>query len=42
MKRIASMIVNIINNINDTCLQEQVKQEVIEICRHFPVPGIDN
>ncbi|MDD4874078.1 MAG: serine hydroxymethyltransferase [Dehalococcoidales bacterium] len=41
MKRIASMIVKIISNINDNSLQEQAKQEVTEICRRFPVPGID-
>ncbi len=41
MKRIADMIIKIIKNINDTDLQEQVKNEVVEMCKRFPVPGID-
>jgi glycine hydroxymethyltransferase len=41
MKRIADMIMKIIKNINDTDLQEQVKNEVVEMCKRFPVPGID-
>ena len=41
MKRIAVMIMKIIKNINDTELQAQIKNEVAEICKRFPVPGID-
>jgi len=42
MKRIASLIANIINHIDDLNLQQQVREEVIQICQFFPVPGIDN
>jgi glycine hydroxymethyltransferase len=41
MKLVAEMIMKVINNINDTELQAQVKNEVIELCKKFPVPGID-
>jgi glycine/serine hydroxymethyltransferase len=41
MKRIADMIMKIINNIEDTELQAQIKNEVVEMCKGFPVPGID-
>jgi glycine hydroxymethyltransferase len=42
MKRIASLIVKVITNIGDLNVQKQVKEEVSEICRRFPVPGIDD
>ncbi len=41
MKKVASMIMKIISHINDTELQAQVRNEVVEMCRNFPVPGID-
>jgi glycine hydroxymethyltransferase len=41
MKCIASLIVRIINNIDDQALQKQVRQEVSQMCQRFPVPGID-
>ncbi len=42
MKRIASLIVKVISNIDDQGVQNQVKEEVSKICSGFPVPGIDN
>jgi glycine hydroxymethyltransferase len=42
MKRIASMMVKVITDIGDLHIQNQVKEEVSEICRRFPVPGIDD
>jgi len=42
MKRVASLIVKVITNIGDLNVQKQVKEEVSEICRRFPVPGIDD
>jgi glycine hydroxymethyltransferase len=42
MKRIASFIVRAITNIGNTDVQNQVSQEVSEICHRFPVPGIDD
>jgi glycine hydroxymethyltransferase len=41
IKRIAEMIMKIINNINDLETQAQIKKEVVEMCSQFPVPGID-
>ena len=42
MKRIASLIVKIINNIGNPDIQQQVRQEVSQICSRFPVPGIND
>ncbi len=42
MKQIASLIVKVITNISDLNIQKQVSQEVSQICRRFPVPGIDD
>jgi len=42
MKRIASLIVKVIANIGNLALQNQVKQEVSQLCHRFPVPGIDD
>jgi len=42
MKRIASLIVKVIANIGDRDIQNQVSQEVSQICHRFPVPGIDD
>ncbi len=42
MKRIASLIVKVITNIGDHSIQNQVRQEVSQICLRFPVAGIDD
>ncbi|GAH07410.1 unnamed protein product, partial [marine sediment metagenome] len=42
MKCIASLIVKVITNIGDLDIQNQVRQEVSQICRRFPVPGSDD
>ena len=42
MKRIASLIVKVITNIGNPDIQNQVSQEVSQICSRFPVPGIDD
>jgi glycine hydroxymethyltransferase len=42
MKRIAALLVNIINHIDDLNIQQQVREEVVQMCQPFPVPGIDN
>ncbi len=41
MKLIASLIVRVITNIGNLDIQNQVSQEVSQICHRFPVPGID-
>jgi len=40
MKRIASLIVKVLNNIGDLKTQSQVREEVSQMCRRFPIPGI--
>ena len=42
MKCIAALLVNVISHIDNLNVQRQVKEEVIQMCQHFPVPGIDN
>jgi glycine hydroxymethyltransferase len=42
MKRIASLIIKVITNIDDRDIQNQAKQEVGQMCSRFPVPGIDD
>jgi len=42
MKRITSFIVKVITNIGDQNTQNQVRQEVSQICHRFPIPGIDD
>ncbi|MFW6118345.1 MAG: serine hydroxymethyltransferase [Chloroflexota bacterium] len=40
MKRIASFIVKVLSASGDKRIQEQVHQEVREICQQFPIPGL--
>jgi len=40
MKRIASLIIKVLSPSGDNRTQEQVRQEVREMCRRFPVPGL--
>ena len=42
MKRIASLIVDVISHIDDLNIQQRVRDEVSQMCQLFPVPGIDN
>ncbi len=42
MKCIASLIVKVITDIDNRDIQNQVKEEVSQICRSFPLPGIDD
>jgi len=41
MKLIASLIVKVIANIDNLNIQNQVRQEVSQICQRFPVPRVD-
>jgi glycine hydroxymethyltransferase len=41
MQTIARLIVKVISNIGDQKLQQQVHDEVCQMCARFPVPGID-
>ncbi len=42
MKRIASLMVKVITNIDDLNVQKQIRDEVSQMCSRFPVPGIDD
>jgi len=42
MKQIASLITKVIYNIGDVNIEQQVKEEVSQLCSRFPVPGIDD
>ena len=42
MKKIASLVIRVVTNIDDQTLQKQAKEEVSQICSRFPVPGIDD
>jgi glycine hydroxymethyltransferase len=41
MKHIATLIVRVINNINNPSVHNQVRRKVNQMCSRFPVPGID-
>ena len=41
MRRIAALIVKVIKNIDNKKVIEEVRQEVAQLSRRFPVPGID-
>jgi glycine hydroxymethyltransferase len=41
MKLIAALIVKVISHPGDQNIQNQVREEVGQICQRFPVPGID-
>lgn len=41
MKLMAALLVKVISHPGNQNIQHQVRQEVGQICQHFPVPGID-
>ena len=42
MKQVACWIIKVLESIDDRALQEQVRQEVAQLCRRFPAPGIED
>jgi glycine hydroxymethyltransferase len=42
MKLIAALIIKVITNPGNQKIQNQVRQEVGQICQRFPMPGIDD
>ena len=42
MKLIASLVLKVITNIDNQDIQNQVSQEVSQICQRFPVPGVND
>ncbi len=41
MKQIASSIIKVLSDPKDKKIQQQVREQVISLCRRFPAPGID-
>ncbi len=41
MRQVAAWIVKVISNIGSLEVRRQVKEEVTEMCRRFPIPGIE-
>lgn len=41
MKRTAQLIVKVISHISDQNVQQQVREEVSQMCQRFPVPGVN-
>ena len=42
MKLITSLIVKVITNIDNRNIQNQVREEVSQMCQRFPLPGVDD
>ena len=42
MKTIASLIARVIENIDNRDIQDQVSEQVHQLCSRFPIPGIDD
>ena len=42
IRQVASLIVKVIDNFGNSDIENEVRQEVIDICSRFPVPYIDN
>ena len=40
MKHISSLIVKVFSHLGDKHIEKQVREEVREMCLHFPIPGI--
>ena len=42
MKQIANLFSRVISHYGDKAVENQVKEEVIQLCHRFPIPGIDD
>jgi glycine/serine hydroxymethyltransferase len=42
MKRVSALIVRVLTDIEDRELRLKVSREVGELCRRFPLPGVDD
>ncbi len=42
MKLVAASIIKVINHIDNAKLLDEVRQEIGQMCRRFPIPGIDD
>ena len=41
MKQIASFIIKVLSDPKDKKIQKEISEQVVDICRRFPAPGID-
>jgi len=41
MRFVASSVVNVLNHIDDLRMQEQLSEEVRELCSRFPIPDLE-
>ena len=41
IKQVAHFILQILRDINNNALREEIKQQVVQMCQRFPIPGID-
>jgi glycine hydroxymethyltransferase len=41
MKQIGAWMISVLQNPNDTALTEKTHASVVELCRRYPVPGVD-
>jgi len=41
MKQIASFIIKVLTDPKDKKIQKEIAEQVVDICRRFPAPGID-
>jgi glycine hydroxymethyltransferase len=42
MERVAGWLVEVLEHLDDGALHQRVAEEVHELCRHFPVPGLEH
>jgi glycine hydroxymethyltransferase len=42
MKQVARWILRVLGHIGDAQIEQEVHGEVLALCQHFPVPGIDS
>jgi glycine/serine hydroxymethyltransferase len=41
MKQIASFIIKVLSDPKAKKIQKEISEQVVDICRRFPAPGID-
>jgi len=41
IRQVAALIKKVLSRLDDTKVQENVRQEIAALCRRFPIPGID-
>jgi glycine hydroxymethyltransferase len=41
MRQVARWIADVLHNLDDQAVRNRVREEVIDLCRQFPLPGVD-